>query len=54
MRTPYVSPTDAASVCREVAELVPDVPALSPFRPRVLTSSVPSPIAVTEPRPVTG
>ncbi|MFI5994813.1 FtsK/SpoIIIE domain-containing protein [Streptomyces sp. NPDC051362] len=54
MRTPYLSLTDAAAICREAADLVPDVPALSPFRPRSLTSSAPSPIAVTEPRPATG
>ncbi|MEU1200985.1 FtsK/SpoIIIE domain-containing protein [Streptomyces sp. NPDC005813] len=54
MRTPYLTLTDAATICREAAELVPDVPALSPFRPSVPALSAPSPITATKPRPATG
>lgn len=53
MRTPYLSLADAASICRENAELVPDVPALEPFRPVVSASPDVTPIAVIKPRPAT-
>ncbi|MEO3972881.1 FtsK/SpoIIIE domain-containing protein [Streptomyces sp. CAU 1734] len=33
IRTPYLSLGDAARTCREYAHLVPDLPALKPFRP---------------------
>ncbi|MEV0602864.1 FtsK/SpoIIIE domain-containing protein [Streptomyces sp. NPDC050315] len=35
IRTPETTPAEAAAVCREYAHLVPDVPALAPFRPHV-------------------
>ncbi|MER5768075.1 FtsK/SpoIIIE domain-containing protein [Streptomyces sp. NPDC001985] len=35
IRTPYLSLGDAARTCREYAHLVPDLPALKPFRPAV-------------------
>jgi hypothetical protein len=35
IRTPYLSLGDAAEICRESAHLVPDLPALKPFRPDV-------------------
>ncbi|MFD0062360.1 FtsK/SpoIIIE domain-containing protein [Streptomyces sp. NPDC056690] len=54
MRTPYLSLADAASICREHAGLVPDVPALKPFQPIVSASPDVTPIAVTKPRPATG
>jgi S-DNA-T family DNA segregation ATPase FtsK/SpoIIIE len=54
MRTPYLSLTDAASICREHAGLVPDVPALKPFQSIVSASPDVTPNAVTKPRPVTG
>ncbi|MFI6879658.1 FtsK/SpoIIIE domain-containing protein [Streptomyces sp. NPDC050400] len=54
MRTPYLSLADAAATCREYTELVPDVPALEPFRPIVPAPHEVTPIAVTKPRPATG
>ncbi|MER6911186.1 FtsK/SpoIIIE domain-containing protein [Streptomyces sp. NPDC000594] len=33
IRTPYLSLADAARTCQEYAHLVPDLPALEPFRP---------------------
>jgi S-DNA-T family DNA segregation ATPase FtsK/SpoIIIE len=35
IRTPLTTPAEAAAVCREFAHLVPDFPALDPFRPHV-------------------
>ncbi|MBZ4015875.1 FtsK/SpoIIIE domain-containing protein [Streptomyces purpurogeneiscleroticus] len=35
IRTPETAPAEASAVCREYAHLVPDLPALSPFRPYV-------------------
>ncbi|WP_406269055.1 FtsK/SpoIIIE domain-containing protein [Actinacidiphila glaucinigra] len=35
IRTPYLSLAEAAAICRETADLAPDVPALAPFRPDV-------------------
>ncbi|MET7981340.1 FtsK/SpoIIIE domain-containing protein [Streptomyces sp. NPDC005281] len=53
IRTPYLSLGDAAEVCRESAHLVPDLPALKPFRPDVPVHPVESPAPVVRPRPVT-
>jgi len=35
IRTPLTTPAEATAVCREFAHLVPDFPALDPFRPHV-------------------
>jgi S-DNA-T family DNA segregation ATPase FtsK/SpoIIIE len=40
IRTPYLSLGEAADICRETAHLVPDVPALKPFRPDVAVRPV--------------
>jgi len=53
IRTPYLSLGDAAAICREAADLVPDLPALQPFRPAVPVRLVKSPAPVVKPRPVT-
>ncbi|MEE1942303.1 FtsK/SpoIIIE domain-containing protein [Streptomyces sp. TRM 70361] len=53
IRTPYLSLTDAAAVCRQTAHLVPDVPALDPFRPAVPAVPVERPTPLVAPRPVT-
>ncbi|MFE4701398.1 FtsK/SpoIIIE domain-containing protein [Streptomyces sp. NPDC056738] len=53
IRTPYLSLGDAAEICRESAHLVPDLPALKPFRPDVPVPPVESPAPAVQPRPVT-
>ncbi|MFF6828084.1 FtsK/SpoIIIE domain-containing protein [Streptomyces longwoodensis] len=55
IRTPYLSLGDAANVCRETAYLVPDLPALKPFRPYVPapSHSVERPGPAVQPRPLT-
>ncbi|PJE97192.1 conjugal transfer protein TraS [Streptomyces carminius] len=53
IRTPYLSLTDAAAVCRQTAHLAPDVPALDPFRPAVPAVPVERPTPLVAPRPVT-
>ncbi|MCX2967867.1 MULTISPECIES: FtsK/SpoIIIE domain-containing protein [Streptomyces] len=54
IRTPYLSLGDAAAVCQETAELVPDVPALAPYRPATAVPGCGPPMPLTKPRPVTG
>jgi S-DNA-T family DNA segregation ATPase FtsK/SpoIIIE len=49
IRTPYLSLADAVTVCRESADLVPDVPALAPFRPHVPAVSQTTPAKVSQP-----
>ncbi|WP_043264723.1 FtsK/SpoIIIE domain-containing protein [Streptomyces sp. CT34] len=54
IRTPQVTADEVAGVCREFAHLVPDLPALAPFRPAV--PAAPAPAAgpsLVKPRPVT-
>ncbi|MFJ1672006.1 FtsK/SpoIIIE domain-containing protein [Streptomyces bottropensis] len=55
IRTPYLSLGDAADVCRETAHLVPELPALKPFRPYVPVPlpSVERPGPAVQPRPLT-
>jgi S-DNA-T family DNA segregation ATPase FtsK/SpoIIIE len=53
IRTPYLSLGDAAKTCRESAHLVPDLPALKPFRPDVPEHPVESTPPVVLPHPVT-
>ena len=52
IRTPYLSLGDAAETCRESAHLVPDLPALKPFRPDVPVRPVEAPGLAVRPRPV--
>lgn len=54
VRTPYLSLADAAARCAEFAHMVPDVPALEPFRPAVPTRPGEAPTSLVKPRPVTG
>jgi S-DNA-T family DNA segregation ATPase FtsK/SpoIIIE len=53
IRTPYLSLGDAAETCRESARMVPDLPALKPFRPAVPVRHVETPTPAVQPRPVT-
>ncbi|MCT9006376.1 FtsK/SpoIIIE domain-containing protein [Streptomyces rhizosphaerihabitans] len=56
-RSPHLTLDDAAAVCRDTADLVPDLPRLAAFRPAVAPEAVekptPSTAAATTPRPVT-
>jgi DNA segregation ATPase FtsK/SpoIIIE, S-DNA-T family len=54
IRTPHLSLADAAAICRETADLVPDVPAMEPIRPHVPATPVTVPVAVAKPRTATG
>lgn len=54
IRTPQITPDEAAAVCREFAHLTPELPFLAPFRPAVRAVPVPDtapPLIV--PKPVT-
>ncbi|GHF96412.1 FtsK/SpoIIIE domain-containing protein [Streptomyces thermodiastaticus] len=53
IRTPYLSLGDAAEICHTSAHLVPDLPALRPFRPDVPEHPAESTPPVVRPRPVT-
>ncbi|MEU1164568.1 conjugal transfer protein TraS, partial [Streptomyces sp. NPDC005921] len=54
IRTPHLSLADAAAICQDSADLVPDVPALKPFRPDVPVRPLTSPAGpVVQPHPVT-
>ncbi|MDR3081263.1 MAG: conjugal transfer protein TraS, partial [Streptomyces sp.] len=53
IRTPYLSLADAAATCRATADLVPDVPALSPYRPYVPPMPVEASGPVATPHPAT-
>ncbi|BBC96158.1 conjugal transfer protein TraS [Streptomyces rochei] len=53
IRTPFLSLADAAAVCRESAHMVPDLPALAPFRPAVPVQPVEGPASPLNPVPVT-
>ncbi|MFC6065085.1 FtsK/SpoIIIE domain-containing protein [Streptomyces ochraceiscleroticus] len=54
IRTPQTTPTQAAAVCREYAHLVPDLPALAPFRPHVPADRAPAEVpSLVKPQPVT-
>ncbi|MGW1890163.1 FtsK/SpoIIIE domain-containing protein [Streptomyces sp. NPDC002004] len=55
IRTPSTTAAEAAAVCREHAHLIPDFPALDPFRPHVPADTTPvetpplaAPVPVTE------
>ncbi|MFF7921770.1 FtsK/SpoIIIE domain-containing protein [Streptomyces mirabilis] len=54
IRTPEITPDEAAAVCREFAHLTPDLPFLAPFRPAVRPVPVPDTAPpLVKPRPVT-
>ncbi|MEU9149143.1 FtsK/SpoIIIE domain-containing protein [Streptomyces sp. NPDC048417] len=52
IRTPEITADEAAAVCREHADLAPDLPFLEPFRPAVLSAPAKAPVLVI-PEPVT-
>ncbi|MFG2955600.1 FtsK/SpoIIIE domain-containing protein [Streptomyces sp. NPDC048291] len=52
VRTPEVTPDEAAAVCREFADLTPELAFLDPFRPVVRSAPVKAP-ALVIPEPVT-
>jgi S-DNA-T family DNA segregation ATPase FtsK/SpoIIIE len=53
IRTPHTTRNEVVAVCREFAHLVPDLPALEPFRPLApAEASAPGP-SLVKPRPVT-
>ncbi|MGI5437788.1 FtsK/SpoIIIE domain-containing protein [Streptomyces shenzhenensis] len=52
IRTPFLSLADAAEVCRESAHLVPDLPALEPFRPAVPLGPTDAPVPLLKPVPL--
>lgn len=54
IRTPEITPDEAAAVCREFAHLTPELPFLTPFRPAVRAVPVPDTAPpLVKPRPVT-
>ncbi|GLW49202.1 hypothetical protein Stsp02_48630 [Streptomyces sp. NBRC 14336] len=53
IRTPYLSLGDAAEICQETAQLVPDLAALKPFRPDAPVRPLEAPTPVLRPYPMT-
>lgn len=53
IRTPNTSRADVVAVCRKFAHLVPDFPALEPFRPYVPAEASVTGPSLVKPRPVT-
>ncbi|MEV0252951.1 FtsK/SpoIIIE domain-containing protein [Streptomyces sp. NPDC050732] len=54
IRTPAMTPAEAAAVCQEFAHLTPELAFLAPFRPVVRSEPVPEPATPrVAPRPVT-
>ncbi|WP_281157120.1 FtsK/SpoIIIE domain-containing protein [Streptomyces sp. HYC2] len=53
IRTPHTSRDEAVAVCREFARLVPDFPALDPFRPHVPADAPAPGVSLVKPLPVT-
>ncbi|MFG2195687.1 FtsK/SpoIIIE domain-containing protein [Streptomyces sp. NPDC048639] len=54
IRTPETTPTEAAEICREFADLAPHIPALAPYRPVVAIEPEPADASpLVKPRPVT-
>lgn len=49
IRTPHISVEDTVAACRQFAHLIPDLPALEPFRP----AAAPAPAPVVPPMPTT-
>ncbi|MEU0457227.1 FtsK/SpoIIIE domain-containing protein [Streptomyces sp. NPDC006129] len=52
IRTPETSRDEVVAVCREFAHLVPDLPFLEPFRPRVPAEAPAAGPSLVKPRPV--
>ncbi|MGW7264365.1 FtsK/SpoIIIE domain-containing protein [Streptomyces sp. NPDC054842] len=53
IRTPHTSRAEVIAACQEFAHLVPDFPALDPFRPLVPTEAPVAGPSLVKPRPVT-
>jgi S-DNA-T family DNA segregation ATPase FtsK/SpoIIIE len=53
IRTPHTTRNEVVAVCREFAHLVPDLPALEPFRPLVPAEAPAPGPSLVKPRPVT-
>ncbi|MFK0125431.1 FtsK/SpoIIIE domain-containing protein [Streptomyces nigra] len=53
IRTPHTSRDEAKAVCREFAHLVPDLPFLDPYRPRVPADAPAPGPSLVKPLPVT-
>ncbi|MFE5029684.1 FtsK/SpoIIIE domain-containing protein [Streptomyces sp. NPDC056656] len=54
IRTPEITPDEAAAVCREFAHLTPELPFLAPFRPvSQIIPPMPTAPPLVKPRPVT-
>ncbi|MFJ4810913.1 FtsK/SpoIIIE domain-containing protein [Streptomyces longwoodensis] len=53
IRTPHTSREEVVAVCRQFAHLVPDLPALDPYRPYVPAEAPESGPSLVKPRPVT-
>ncbi|MFF9274381.1 FtsK/SpoIIIE domain-containing protein [Streptomyces griseosporeus] len=53
IRTPHISRDEVVAVCRQFAHLVPDLPALDPYRPRVPTDAPEPGPSLVKPVPVT-
>ncbi|MFE2482525.1 FtsK/SpoIIIE domain-containing protein [Streptomyces mirabilis] len=54
IRTPEITPDEAAAVCREFAHLTPELPFLAPFRPvSQIIPPMPAAPPLVKPRPVT-
>ncbi|MFF4491269.1 FtsK/SpoIIIE domain-containing protein [Streptomyces sp. NPDC001544] len=53
IRTPHTSRDEAVAACREFAHLVPDLPALDPYRPHVPADAPASGRSLVMPLPVT-
>ncbi|MEU5663713.1 FtsK/SpoIIIE domain-containing protein [Streptomyces longwoodensis] len=53
IRTPHTSRDEVVAVCRQFAHLVPDLPALDPYRPYVPAEDPESSPSLFKPRPVT-
>ncbi|MYV49966.1 FtsK/SpoIIIE domain-containing protein [Streptomyces sp. SID2888] len=53
IRTPHTSRDEVVAVCREFAHLVPDFPALDPFRPHVPADVPARGVSLVKPLPVT-
>lgn len=53
IRTPHITRDEVAAVCRQFAHLVPDLPALEPFRPHPPADTPAPGVSLVKPLPVT-
>ncbi|GAA1012051.1 plasmid transfer protein [Streptomyces sp. F-3] len=53
IRTPHITRDEATAVCRQFAHLVPDLPALEPFRPHSPVDTPAPGVSLVKPLPVT-